>query len=592
MKDNSSWFDLIKDSVKNIQFVYQCAPLYTSIEIGLTILMAMLIPLQLVFVQEMIQAIPQFIQNGEWKQTFFWCSVFLLSDIFLSVGQHLTVTQQVKIQELAHSKITWTIAQKLSLIKYEYFEDKEMANTIQLMGSEPDVQITERFQSILNCLSCLIILFGSTLFLIQTSLFIAFSFAIMIFLVIIFNYKGMDLMSEIIVEQGMEERKLEYLSNLLSNKSTIPELKLYNGVKYIVNKWQALSKIIFSERLNSILKAQKYFILTTIIFILWVVLATFYFGQLLFAKKIVLGVFTALILSIATIMSSSETLSAELSQITRKSIEMKHYQRLMTFEDTVDGNKIVPLDRVTVTFENVSFSYPNSSNRILDDVSFTFESNESIAIVGKNGAGKSTLIKLLLRLYQPSKGTIKMNGVDIQEISSACLHQIFGVVFQDFTKYSMSLRENIALGNLSSILDDKQILEALKQATASDLLDLSGLDTELGKLEKTGVDLSGGQWQKVALSRALISQSLITILDEPTASMDPMAESKMYQNFFNVIKKRGSVMISHRLASAKIADRILVIDEGTIKENGSHEELIAKNGLYETMFHEQSSWYK
>ncbi|KAF1298055.1 hypothetical protein BAU15_09395 [Enterococcus sp. JM4C] len=592
MKENNSWFGLIKDSLKNIRFVYQCAPFHTSCQIILTVLIASLVPLQLVFIQEIIQAVPQFMQQGEMKKMLIWCGIFLLGDIFLSIGEHVTVTQQIKIQEFAHTKITLAIARKLSVIKYEYFEDKEMANTIRLMGNEPDVQITERFQSILSCLSCLIILFGSTLFLIQTSILIALSFAVMIFLVIIFNYKGMDLMNEVIVEQGMKERKLEYLSSILSNKSTIPELRLYNGVKYIVTKWRALSKVIFSERLESILKAQKYFILTTLIFTIWVVGASLYFGQLLFAQKIALGIFTALVLSIATIMASSEMLSAELSQITRKSIEMRHYYQLQTFEEVSDGQKFIDTDQAIVSFEKVSFAYPNSEKLILNELTFTFTSSESIAIVGKNGAGKSTLIKLLLRLYLPTSGRITINGVDIREINSDCLHKIFGVVFQDFTRYSMSLRENVALGNLSAMSNDQQILAALDQAAANDLLTRSGLDTELGKLEKSGVDFSGGQWQKIALARALVSHSLITILDEPTAAMDPMAESEMYQNFFTVIEKKGSVMISHRLASAKIADRILVVDEGIIKECGSHKDLIAENGLYKTMFQEQSSWYK
>ena len=230
---------------------------------------------------------------------------------------------------------------------------------------------------------------------------------------------------------------------------------------------------------------------------------------------------------------------------------------------------------------------------VLKDVSFSIEQGQKVALVGENGAGKSTIIKLLCKLYKPDSGYIKVNGTDLQDIPMADLKKIFGVAFQDYVCYALSLRENVALGDVEKINDDESIKRALKDGLADGLLEelTNGLDSNLGKIEDDGVDLSGGQWQRVAISRACLSDGSIVVLDEPTASLDPIAESDMYNAFSSALKDKGCLIISHRLASARLADKIILLDSGVIAESGSHEELMAKRGLYCKMFENQSSWY-
>ena len=221
------------------------------------------------------------------------------------------------------------------------------------------------------------------------------------------------------------------------------------------------------------------------------------------------------------------------------------------------------------------------------------ERGKSYAIVGENGAGKSTITKLILGMYEDSQGEILLNGKEIRSYPFACLKALVSVVFQDFSRYAVTLRENILLGDLSR-QDDKGLEQALSQIGAGELKDKlpKGLDTPLGKIRTGAVEVSGGEWQRIAIARLLYSASPINILDEPTAALDPVAESGVYQLFSQVNQGRFTIYITHRLGAAKIADRILVLNQGRIQETGSHDQLMSLDGgIYQTMFESQKSWY-
>jgi ATP-binding cassette subfamily B protein len=264
---------------------------------------------------------------------------------------------------------------------------------------------------------------------------------------------------------------------------------------------------------------------------------------------------------------------------------IKYYNDFMSLSEISGMNynkgiEILP-EKAAVVIENVSFSYPGSSRQILKDISFSINSNQKVAVVGKNGAGKSTIVKLLLNLYPADSGKIYFNG------------NFISPVFQDYVNYFLTIRENVALGDIKYKNDDLHIEETLKSAHIHEITCLSknGLNTNLGKIENDGVDLSAGQWQHLAVARGLFPKNSFIILDEPTASMDPVAESQLYEYFLKTISGRGCLIISHRLASAKLEDLILVLDNGSIVESGNHNELMKRKGLYYNMFTLQSSWY-
>ncbi len=241
-----------------------------------------------------------------------------------------------------------------------------------------------------------------------------------------------------------------------------------------------------------------------------------------------------------------------------------------------------------VKCDGISIAYEGQT--VVRDLSFQIEQGDYLCIVGENGSGKTTIIKLLCGLYRPTKGRIMIDDQDLNKLSSQEIGKLIKVVFQDFYQYELTVRENIGFGNLGELDRDDKLNNALELVNLKDVKDL-GLDRNLGKLEMDGVDLSKGQWQRLAVSRLFLTDTAYVILDEPTASMDPVSEYKMYQLFCSLMKSRGSLMISHRLASAKMADYILVLKHGNIIEQGNHDDLMKNQGIYYTLFCKQAEWY-
>ncbi len=250
--------------------------------------------------------------------------------------------------------------------------------------------------------------------------------------------------------------------------------------------------------------------------------------------------------------------------------------------------------RPGIEFRDVSFSYPGTDRPILRNVSFTIDPKERIALVGANGQGKTTLVKLLARLYEPSSGAIYLDGVNLREYPPEELWGRIGVIFQDFVKYEMTAGENIAVGRIADLRNAERLRDAARASGADETLAKlpNGFDQLLGKRFEGGVDLSGGEWQKLAIARAYLRQAAILILDEPTAALDAKAEHEIYTRFSDLATDHIVLLISHRFSTVKIAHRILVLDEGTIREEGTHQDLLARGGLYAGMFELQAENYR
>ena len=250
----------------------------------------------------------------------------------------------------------------------------------------------------------------------------------------------------------------------------------------------------------------------------------------------------------------------------------------------------------TLEFKSVSFKYPGTENYILKDISFLIEEGKHYSVVGANGSGKTTITKLITGLYDEFEGEILINNKSIREYKQSELKELSSVVYQDFAKYAIKFKDNIALGNVSTL--NEKVNEKYIE-TSIDILDLNdlvkkfpnGLNTILGKIKDNGVDISCGQWQRLAMARSIISPASLRILDEPTAALDPISESQVYEQFNEISKGNTTIFISHRLGSTKLANEILVIGDGTIVESGSHDKLMKKNGLYAKMYESQRSWY-
>lgn len=595
---------MIRECFKSIAILYRYAKKETIGKVMLMLLITVMAPLSLYLTQKLIDSIGMFVDGKTGKIVIInWAMLLMLSMVIISGRACIDNIINIRIKRILNKKFTSDIVSKYKRMEYGCFENREMLNTINRMGTNPQEKIMDIFNGTIEALTQFFMMVGTSFIFAQVSIWFAIGFLFLLLPMTWFNFKGMDLLNNMYNNQSESERWMRYYAGLMSDKNALLELKVFNAVECINKKWKQKADVVLKERIEITMKAQKYYGLSKLIFKVWTVLVVTVLIHYLLKGSITIGVFSALITSTGKILDNSVALSKNFSTLSQKYIEIQQYYKFMNFpeENEMPQEQWLPLQwndmqDMSIRFENVSFHYPSDKGEIkeiLKGINFTVKGSESVAIVGENGAGKSTIIKLLCGLYQPTGGRITINGIDRKDISKEDLRNVISVVFQDYAKYELSLRENVGFGDISSMEQDEKIMKALNMGMADGLLELSpnGLNGTMGKLTKDGIDLSGGQWQRLAIARACFAKGSFIILDEPTAAMDPVAESKMYHSFVRALQNKGSIIISHRLASAKIADKIVVIKSGMVEEIGSHEELMIKDGVYKQMFIAQSSWY-
>ncbi|MBE6052533.1 MAG: ABC transporter ATP-binding protein [Clostridium sartagoforme] len=480
---------------------------------------------------------------------------------------------------------------------YQNTESKEMLDNIQNAW----FAVQNNHQGIEGILNRLFQLLGTILSIIGYVAIIAtLQPAILIFLVV--NVFLLYFVSEKIKKYEFSERtkvseidrKSKYIFSVMSDFTYGKDIRVFNLKKWLSEKF----KYFNSEKINIIIKIQnKYFLLNILEIVLTLAREGLIYGYLIYkviTGAIGIGSFTMYFATIDTFTNSLQRIFYILSDIRLQGMYLERYINFIESEDSSDGKReIVTKDNYLIEFENVYFKYPNSSKYIFEDFSLKIEKGQKIALVGLNGSGKTTLVKLLVRLYEPTKGAIKINGVDIKEYKKEEYYKLFSVLFQDIKIIAATISENIALTskekcNINKVLQSID-LSGLKEKVS--LLD-KGIETQMMKyLFNDGVDFSGGEKQKLALARALYKAGDIVILDEPTSSLDPIAEYDIYLNFNNIILNKTAIYISHRLASTRFCDKIALFDNGKIIEIGTHEELLNRGEKYKEMFNIQAKYY-
>lgn len=392
---------------------------------------------------------------------------------------------------------------------------------------------------------------------------------------------------------------MNYFSNVLVDKDLVKEVRLYDLADTFIERFFVAFKTYYKGMRKLIIGESFWHILFSVItgvtnLIFYIVIA-----KQVFIGQIQIGDYTLYTGAIASVATCISTLISATGTIYEGTLFIDNLIAFMEEKQHIaplalPGKKVAQNAEHTIEFVNVSFRYPGTNRDVLKNISFTIHPGETLALVGLNGAGKTTLIKLLTRLYDPTAGQILLDGKDLRSYDLKSLYSTFGIIFQDFGKYAVSVRENICLGDIHRDGTDEEVEAAAKQSTASDYIEKlpDGYNTPLMRyFETNGLELSIGQWQKLAIARAFYADSDIIILDEPTASLDPMAEQEIFNQFDRLRNNKTTVFVSHRLSSATIADQILVIENGCLIEKGSHTALMAQGGKYAELFTTQSKRY-
>jgi ATP-binding cassette, subfamily B, bacterial len=394
------------------------------------------------------------------------------------------------------------------------------------------------------------------------------------------------------------KRQMDYLRYLGVSKESAKELKVFGLNRHLTNRFANLSDQIYGENVSL---AKRRFLASSFLTILT---TGGYYGGYIYiiyqtlAGRLSVGTLQFLAGAIASASMNLQSIFSTFSGIADQSLFLSDLLSFLELRPTVrskeNGLSCPRPIRKGIEFQNVSFAYPGTSRLVLKDFNLRLSHGERLALIGENGEGKTTLVKLLMRLYDPTEGAIQLDGVDLREYDLEDYTSQVAVIFQDFMRYDMTARENIAIGRITETENFPSIVAAARKSMAEDVIRRlpAGYGQMLGRRFERGVDLSGGEWQKVALARAYFRDAQVLILDEPTASLDARSEHEVFRRFAELTEGKLSVLISHRFSTVKMADRIIVLENGQISEQGTHEQLVARGGRYAEMFDMQASNYR
>ncbi len=399
--------------------------------------------------------------------------------------------------------------------------------------------------------------------------------------------------------QTPRKRIMDYLRQVGGSKESAKELKLFNLSGYLTNRFRDLAQGIYEENVALANRKMLWGGLLSLISTLG------YYGAYVYAiweaisgKYPSVAAFALVTLAIQQASSNFQQAFSTASGIADQALFLTDLIEFFNVKPTVQSKpNALPAPRPIrrgFEFRNVSFAYPGTERRVLKDFNFTIEPGQRVALIGENGQGKTTVVKLITRLYDPTEGQILLDGVDLRDYSIEDLHREMGVIFQDFMRYEMTVKENIGVGQVEVPHTEEEIQAAAQKSLAAEVVKklAGGYDQMLGRRFVSGVDLSGGEWQRIALARAYLRDAQLLILDEPTAALDAKSELEVFERFAELTAGKMALLISHRFSTVRMADRIVVLAGGHLVEEGTHQQLMALGGRYAEMFEMQAASYR
>lgn len=584
------------------QLLWKAHPGYLILILSLNILQGFLPVLVIMATQELVNGIVI-----SWKGDF---SIVLFSFAFLITATLIQETSTILqayweklFETLLSNHVNLLVMKKANDLSLSDFEMPEVQDQLKRAQNESGFRPFQISKQIFGIISGFVTLISASMILLVWKWWVVIPL-VMIPLISFVSFLRLGQKEyHIHCQRANQSRQAWYISFLMTRDSPFKEVKLYKLGSYLVGRYRSIiekffkqDKLIARKRLgiSSLFQVLNLFSGALIIFL---ILLSAY------RREIMIGQVVAFVQAVNLTQAQSQTMIQSILSLCQNNL---YIQNLFSFID-IKSRDLHSIDSVpsekgnygdvisirSLEFRDVSFCYPRGKVDSLKQVNIKVNQGETMAIVGHNGSGKSTLIKLLMQLYQHYRGEILINGVSVRELNLEKYQRRIGAVFQDFVQYEMSMRENVGFGNIHYINDDLRLLGAVENAGVRHLMEKlpHKLDSQLGSWFEGGKQLSGGQWQRIAIARSFMRNADVFILDEPSSFLDPQAEGEVFGKFRELVKNKIGIFITHRFSSVAFADKILVMDQGKIMESGSHEDLMNLNGKYAHFYRLQMERY-
>lgn len=576
----------MKNSLKSVSVCFKYERVYSTLILISFIISGVIPPLETLILEHVLVSI----QHKAFAPILIL--ILLLPLLAGLAGKHLLKYATLRLNNTLSVEFESDYLNQLIHLEYACYEDPDTRDAIARFSS-PASSIADTYIALLRLFSYCISIAGYLFVFFSVSAWTLPAILVLFAVSAAFGLSEVKKVRRVQVSQTAEQRKACYIGNLFTSKASLKEMKLFGFSDYLIGRFHFLGNEAVENELKVTRKGFLNGIVSQLLNLLISAAGIFLLIVLALRKETEMSRVIALATALPTLTRyAAWQIPLSLSDISQKNNIWKDYGLIISCPKAKDGTA-EQIEHPVIEFHNVFFTYPGANSPVLKGFSAVISPDENTAIVGMNGCGKSTVIKLILGLYHADSGEITVGGIPLEQLSRKEKVSLFAAVFQDYPIYQTGIEDNISVSDSRIPTDSERISGILSHTNLTEMIERlpNGLHTKIGRLYTDGIELSGGEGQKIAIARGLYSSSKFLILDEPTAALDPKTESQIYESFAEMFKQRSCIIISHRLAVAKMADKILFVENGRVEETGTHDELMRLNGKYAKMFTAQAQWY-